>query len=240
MRFAAPLAVMASLMVTPVFAQELTPDQVKELALQAILENPEIVMQAVEILRERDAAAAEAEAAEQLSTLGDTLRNDPNAPVLGNPDGDVTIVEFFDYNCSYCRRASPAVKALIAADANLRVVYREWPILGPESVIAARAALASRNQGKYTEMHWAMMEHEGRMSENIVMQIAGDLGLDVEQLKVDMDSEAVEAHLATSTQMAKGLNFNGTPSFVVGDQTVPGFIEQAAMEDLIAQSRQGG
>ncbi|MEP5761929.1 MAG: DsbA family protein [Litoreibacter sp.] len=240
MRFAAPFAVIAALAGGPLFAQSLTPEQVKELALEAILENPQIVMDAVAILQEREAAAAAEQAALQLSTLGDALVNDPNAPVMGNPDGDVTVVEFFDYNCPYCRRASPAVKGVLATDPNVRVVYREWPILGPESVVATRAALAAREQDKYADMHWAMMEFEGRLSENVIMQIAGDVGLDIDKLKVDMQLPAIDAHIAQTTEMARGLNFNGTPAFVIGDQTVPGFIEQAAMEDMIARARQGG
>jgi len=134
-------------------AQNMTEDQVKKLALDAILENPEIIMQAVAILqqREKDRAASGA------NTVRLQLESDPNAPNLGNPEGDVTVVEFFDYNCPYCRSAGETMQALLAADANVRVIYREWPILGDDSVIAARAALAAREQGKYEAFHWALM-----------------------------------------------------------------------------------
>ena len=127
---------------TTAMAQDLSPDEVKKLALEAILENPEIVMQAVEILRARDAQAAEAADQETLSQGRAALERDPNAPVLGNPDGDVTVVEFFDYNCPYCQRAGEQVNEALGLDDGIRVVMLEWPILGEGSVWAARAALA--------------------------------------------------------------------------------------------------
>ncbi len=126
-----PLALAAALAVAqPALAQDLTPDEVKRLALEAILENPEIVMEAVEILREREEAAQAEATRSAISDLTSELTEDPNAPVLGNPDGDVTVVEFFDYNCPYCKRAATDVKGLLAADGNVRLVQREWPILG--------------------------------------------------------------------------------------------------------------
>ena len=234
---AASFALIAALATTPVSAQNLTPDEVKKLALEAILENPQIVMDAVAILREREAEETASNAAQNLANYRDTLENDPNAPVMGNPDGDVTLIEFFDYNCPYCRRAGAAVQALIKADPNLRVVYREWPILGPESVVATRASLAARKQGKYEELHWALMEMDGRINENSVMRLASNLGLDIEQLKADMQLPDIDAHIDASMEISAGLGFNGTPSFVIGDTTIPGFVEQEDLERLIEQMR---
>ena len=237
---AASFALIAALSVAPVSAQNLTPEDVKKLALEAILENPQIVMDAVAILREREEAAAAQGAAAALVEFRETLDNDPNAPVLGNPDGDVTLVEFFDYNCPYCRRAGKAVHALIEADPNLRVVYREWPILGPESVTATRASLAARKQGKYEEFHWALMDMDGRINENAVMRLASSLGMDVDRLKADMQLPEIDQHIATSMEISRGLGFNGTPSFVIGDTTVPGFVEQEDLAKLVEQARNGG
>lgn len=236
----ATFSLLAALAVTPVSAQEMTPEEVKKLALEAILENPQIVMEAVAILREREAAETAAQAEVSLAKYAELLKNDPNAPVMGNPDGDVTLVEFFDYNCPYCRRAGTAVKALIEADPNLRVVYREWPILGDASVVATRASLAAREQGKYEEMHWALMGLEGRVNENAVMRVASSLGMDVDQLKADMQLPAIDQHIATSMEISRGLGFNGTPSFVIGGQTVPGFVEQDELARLVEEARQGG
>jgi len=159
----------------PVAAQSMTEAQVKQLALEAILENPEIIMQAVAILQQREKERA----ASGANTVRLQLESDPNAPNLGNPEGDVTVVEFFDYNCPYCRSAGQTVQALLAADANVRVIYREWPILGDDSVIAARAALAAREQGKYEAFHWALMGGEGRVTEALIFKVARDLGMDV-------------------------------------------------------------
>ena len=134
-------------------AQDISDNKIKELALEAILENPEIIMQAVNILRQRDAIIAESGA----NTVRLELENDPGSPNLGNPEGDVTVVEFFDYNCPYCRQAGKTVQEIIAADPNVRIIFQEWPVLGEGSIFAARAALASRAQGMYEEFHWALM-----------------------------------------------------------------------------------
>ena len=176
-------------------------------------------------------------AAEVLDTEKATLENDPNAPVLGNPEGDVTVVEFFDYNCPYCRRVKPEMEALLAADPNVRVVYREWPILGEGSVFAARAALASRNQGKYEEFHWAMMQLKQRAEEATIIRVAEDIGLDVAQLRRDMTAPEIEEHIQTSMRLAQSLGFSGTPSFVIGDSLAPGLIQADQMIELVDQAR---
>jgi protein-disulfide isomerase len=214
-------------------AQNMTEDQVKKLALDAILENPEIIMQAVAILqqREKDRAASGA------NTVRLQLESDPNAPNLGNPEGDVTVVEFFDYNCPYCRSAGETMQALLAADANVRVIYREWPILGDDSVIAARAALAAREQGKYEAFHWALMNGEGRVTEAVIFKVARDLGMDIAQLEADMVSPAVQAHIALSNALAQQLGFTGTPAFIVGDKTAPGMLSFDEITILVAEAR---
>lgn len=232
------LAAVMSLGAMAASAEDLSEEDVKRLALEAILENPDIVMQAVEILRQRDEQAKAEGAKTVLDQQRDLLERDPNAPVIGNPDGDVTVVEFFDYNCPYCKRAAPIVKGVIAGDGNVRVVYREWPILGEGSVFAARAALAARNQGKYEEFHWALMGLNGRANEASVMKAARALGLDEDKLRADMNAPEVDAHIQVSMDLARGLGFTGTPSFVIGDALAPGLIEQAQMEQLISAVRE--
>lgn len=214
-------------------AQSMTDDQVKQLALEAILENPEIIMQAVEILQQRERE----QAASGANTVRLEVESDPNAPNLGNPEGDVTVVEFFDYNCPYCRSAGQTVQALLAADENVRVIYREWPILGDDSVMAARAALAAREQGKYEAFHWALMNGEGRVTEALIFKVARDLGMDVAQLEADMVSPAVEAHIALSNALAQQLGFTGTPAFIVGDKTAPGMLNLDEIAMLVAEAR---
>ncbi|MEM7490148.1 MAG: DsbA family protein [Pseudomonadota bacterium] len=235
-----PALLAAVLVGLPAAAQDFTAEEIKQLALQAILENPEIVMEAVSVLQAREEAAAEAAARETLSANRDTLEQDPNAPVFGNPDGDVTVVEFFDYNCPYCRRAGPEVDALLAADPDVRVVYREFPILGEGSVFAARAALAAREQDLYAEMHEALMAARGRVDERAVMQVAAEVGLDVDRLRADMEAPEVQAHIETTLQLAADLGFNGTPAFVVGDKMAPGLLDAAQLQQLVDEVREGG
>ena len=214
-------------------SQEISDEKIKQLALEAILENPDIIMQAVSILRQRETEIA----ASGANTVRLELENDPGSPNLGNPEGDVTVIEFFDYNCPYCRQAGKTLQELIVADPNVRIIFREWPVLGEESMFAARAALASRTQGKYEEFHWALMNGEGRATEASILKVARDLGLDIVRLLADMDSPAVELHLERSNDLARSLGFTGTPAFIVGDHTVPGMISLEKIEDLVADVR---
>ena len=221
-------------------AQEITEDRIRELVVETLRQNPELVLEALQTLEARQAEAQAAAAAAAAAIIADEralLEHDPNAPVLGNPQGDVTLVEFFDYNCPYCRRAMPEIDALLAEDGNIRLVLREWPILSEGSAIAARAALAARKQGKYADLHNALMGARAKLDEQSVLRIAGEVGLDVEQLKVDMQSPEVEEHIATSLRLAEALGFNGTPSFVVGDQLIPGFVEKAQLAEVVAAAR---
>ena len=219
------------------FADSLSEDRVKELVLEAIRDNPGIVLEAIQMIEKREKTAKAFEVKQVLTSNRDALERDPNAPVFGNPEGDVTVVEFFDYNCPYCRRVKPHMEALLAADKNVRVVYRELPILGEGSVFAARAALASREQGKYDEFHWAMMELKGRVEESNVMQAAEKLGIDTAQLRRDMESPKINEHIETSMRLARSLGFNGTPSFVIGEALAPGLIEADQMIEMVNQAR---
>ena len=239
-RLATSTALALCLAATSVSAEDLSREQMQELVLQTIHENPEIIMEALQTLQARKDQDDASQAQAVLSANRAALEQDPNAPVLGNPEGDVTVVEFFDYNCGYCRRTFEDVHTLMSDDTNVRVVMREWPILGEESVYAARASLASRNQGKYEEFHNALMRNEGRANEASVMRIAGELGMDVEQLKLDMDAPEVVAHIQTSMQLTQALGLNGTPAFIFGEQLVPGAIELEQMQALVAQSRDAG
>ncbi len=195
-------------------------------------------MEAVAILEAQEDARKADQSVALLSSRRDVLERDPNAPVLGNVDGDVTIVEFFDYNCPYCKRVKPEIQALMAADPDIRLVYREWPILGEGSVFAARAALAARNQGKYEEFHWAMMGLQGRAEEASILNAAVEIGLDADKLRADMDAPEINEHIQTSMELAAALGFNGTPSFVIGEALVPGFIKTVQFEGYVEGARE--
>lgn len=236
---ARPLAVCFAMFLAPLAssAQELDEAQIKELALEAIRENPEIILEAMSILEAREAEAQASAAQAVLSQERDTLERDPNAPVMGNPEGDVTVVEFMDYNCPYCRQAQPQVARLLEEDPGVRLVLREWPILSEGSVFAARAALAARKQDRYAEMHEALMTLQQPADETSVMRVAEALGLDLEQLRSDMEDPTIDEHLATSTRLVEALGFGGTPSFVIGDALVAGFVPYDELAGRVAEAR---
>ena len=225
--------VIAAFSFTTVAAQELNEADIKRLALEAILEKPEILIEALSILQERENVALAEAQTDALSELRDDFEQ--NAPIFGNLNGSVTLVEFFDYNCGYCRRAAPEVKAVLEASKDVRIIYREFPILGPGSEVAARASLAARNQGKYQQFHEAMMALNGQAVEASVMKIAGDVGLDLEVLKTDMQSDLVNDHIAASLRLAEALGITGTPTFVLGDEIIPGVIERGTLLEKIAE-----
>ncbi|MCH7692079.1 MAG: DsbA family protein [Proteobacteria bacterium] len=170
----------------------------------------------------------------------DELLNDPASPVGGNPDGDVTLVEFFDYQCPYCKTIFPSIQALLAEDRNLRYVFKEFPILGRASVFAARAALAARRQGKYLEFHTAVMSARGKLTETRVMRLAEKVGLDVDRLRRDMADGTVDAMIRRNLDLADGLGIFSTPVFIVGDTQIPGAVEIDTLKVLIARARQRG
>lgn len=236
--FAGLIVVTFAWLQAPANADEgMSEEKIKELALEAILENPQIIEQAFRRLEQLEEERKQAQIVAILENRRDVLEDDPNAPVLGNPNGDVTIVEFFDYNCPFCRRVKPEISELMQRDQNVRLVYREWPILGPGSVYAARAALASREQGKYEEFHWALMSLEVRAEEPAILKTAESIGLDIEKLQEDMNSPEIESHIALSMELADGLNITGTPTFIIGKSLVPGLVQADRLTEMVDQAR---
>jgi protein-disulfide isomerase len=201
-----------------------------------LMEKPELIMRALEALREREVTSKAEKSQLALQESRDALERDPQTPVGGNREGDVTVVEFFDYRCPYCKRSAPQVAALVQTDGNVRLVYKEWPILGPESVFAARAALAAHRQGKYIEFHDLVMGQQ-RFTEASVIAAAGTVGLDIEQLRVDMQAPGVGAYLDENMRLARSLGITGTPAFIIGDQLVRGAATLERMQALVAETR---
>lgn len=169
--------------------------------------------------------------------LRKSLERDPNAPVLGNPKGNITLTEFFDYNCPFCRTMVPTVKKVLAADSNLRIVFREWPVFGEGSYFAAQASLASLDQGKYWQMHSALMSLKGRAVEATVLRAAREAGLDIEKLRADMDKPRVHEHIERSHELADHMGLAGTPSFIAGDEALFGKQTHKQLQDMIARGR---
>ncbi len=224
----------------PLGAEEITPEQRK--AIEAIIhdylmQNPEVLIDALREAEAKASSDADVKAAQVLRDRRHEVFDDPATPVGGNPQGDVTIVEFFDYRCPYCKQVHPAIQKLLDQDRKLRFVYKEFPVLGEQSDIAAHAALAARLQGKYEPFHNAMMAAKGQINEELVYRIAGSIGLDVDRLKRDMTDPEIDRALSANRSLAKALDLRGTPGFIIGDHIVPGAIDLDALKTMVADAR---
>jgi protein-disulfide isomerase len=221
----------------PAAADGFTPEQTK--AIEAIVndyltKNPEVLTGALKKAEAELDRDADAKAAAAIGRNRRELYDDPQTPVGGNPEGKVSLVEFFDYRCPYCKEMQPSIEKLAAEDKGLRLVYKEFPILGPVSVTAAHAALAAERQGKYEAFHRAMMAARGNITDATVFAVAKSVGLDVAQLKRDMQAPAVDAEVAANMKLADAVEVSGTPAFVIGDRLIPGEIDAAALKKLVA------
>lgn len=215
---------------------DLPREAVEEIVREYLLREPEIIMQAIEELQRRRETQAAVEQRERLAGEQEALVGDARDPVLGNPDGDVTLVEFFDYRCGYCRIMAEPLQALLANDPDLRIVMKEFPILGPDSLLASRAALAAHRQGGYEAMHWALLA-ANRIDEAVIRRLAEEQGLDVDRLLADMEADPVAAHIQDNILLARGLAINGTPSFVIGETVLPGAVPFERLAGLVAEQR---
>ncbi|MGJ4940379.1 DsbA family protein [Bradyrhizobium sp. HKCCYLS1011] len=182
----------------------------------------------------RIARAQEVDEPDEASVL-----RDPEAPVTGSADGDITIVEWFDYNCPYCRKLQPELQQVVHDDGKVRWVLKEWPILGPGSVVAARMALACKYQDKYLQAHDALIGGNSKLTESRIDEVLGEAGIDVDRAKRDLtaNTKAIDAMLARNDAQARGLRFRGTPSFIVGKFRVPGALTMTQFEQVIADAR---
>src|ERR1700730_9931998 len=202
-----------------------------------LLHNPDVLIEALHGADLKVNRDADAKAGQVLSDQRREIFDAPATPVGGNPRGDVTIVEFFDYRCPYCKQVLPSLQALLKEDQKLRFLYKEMPVLGPQSVTAAHAALAAERQGKYEAFHTAMMATKGQITEDTVYKVAGSVGLDVERLKQDMSAPEIGQALKTNLALADALNIRGTPGFIIGNHIVPGALDLDALKDMIADAR---
>lgn len=237
------LIAMIALLVLPAQAAEFNDAQKKELGdiiRQYLLENPEVVRDAMQELERKQQVAEDAARTDSLKAMSAEIFHSKDDLVAGNPKGKVTMVEFFDYNCGYCKRAFPDVMKMIDTDKDLKLVMKEFPILGPGSVYAARAALASRQQGKYWEYHMALMAHEGRIDEAVADQIAQATGLDVKKLKADMEADEVNQVINRNMQLADSLKIQGTPAFIIDETVIPGAVGFDALAAVVKQIRDNG
>ena len=224
----------------PALAQGLTADQrteVLSLLRQALREDPSILREALaglEAADQRERADAQRAA---ISRQEEALFRDAADPVKGNPRGDVTIVEFFDTRCGYCKQLHPTMEALLRRDANVRVVMKDLPILGPNSVLASRALLAAHRQGRYGPYYDALMALRVEPTEAVLRQQAERVGLDWTRLRREMDDPAIQRRIEVNLRLAQSLGIEGTPALVVGGTLVPGAVDLPALERLVAEAR---
>jgi protein-disulfide isomerase len=221
-------------------AAEFTSEQKK--AIEAIIRdylanNPEVLLDALQAAEDKLKNESKDKAAQALSARRRELLDDPETPVGGNPKGDVSLVEFFDYRCPYCKQVEPALEALLGQDKQLRFVYKEFPVLGADSITASRAALAAWKQGKYDALHRALMSTKGQLDEATVLKVAQSAGLDGERLKRDMAAPEIDRALKANLQLAEALDIRGTPGFVIGEEIVPGAVDLETLKGLIAAAR---
>lgn len=202
-----------------------------------LLANPGIVRDALMALERQQLAEQEAQQQDAIASKADDILRSEFDYVAGNVDGDVTLVEFFDYNCGYCKRALADMNALLESDKNLRIVLKEFPILSQGSLEAAQLAIAARKQGKYLEFHQALLLDNGRMDGARALQIAEELGLDPEQLKKDSATPEVRQSIQAAHGLATDLGINGTPAYLIGNEIIPGAIGALALGEKIAALR---
>ena len=185
------------------------------------------------------AGAARAQDGEDNVLTEALVLRDPEIPVIGNANGDITIVEWFDYNCPYCRKLEPELRQVVQDDGKVRLVLKDWPILGPVSKVAARMALAAKYQDKFSAAHEAMMGVSSRLSEPRIDELLAGAGIDMDRLKADLAAKAtaIDAILARNNDQAEAFGFRGTPSFIVGKYRVPGVLTMAEFERVIADAR---
>ncbi len=222
----------------PVLILGIAGDEFERRVRSYLLAHPEVIAEALNRMEakrgEQEAAAAKA----ALKAHVVDVFQDQDSPVGGNPNGNVTLVEFFDYNCPYCRTMAPLMEKAEASDPQLRIVYKEFPILSAGSVFAAKAALAANRQGKYVAFHRALYQGRGQVDEAKVLEVARTLDLNVARMKADMQDAAIERMLETNNKLAQALHITGTPGFVAGDEVWTGATDFNGLQALISKGRE--
>ncbi len=205
-----------------------------------LMENPQVIMEAVQVLEQRQAAAQEQADLSLVSDNKDALFNDGFSFVGGNPDGDITLVEFLDYRCGYCRRAHPEVAKLLESDGNIRLIVKELPILGDQSVLASRFAIATKQVAggeAYKAMSDALMDFSGEITVPALSRLASTLGFDADAIAKAMNSDAVTEEISKTRALAQAMQINGTPTFVMQDELIRGYVPFDQMEIIVDEKR---
>ncbi len=202
-----------------------------------LLKNPVVIREAMEALQALELKEKRERAAEAMKELKSEILSNPGSPVGGNANGDISIVVFFDYNCGYCKQTLPQLQTVVEKDPQVRIVFKELPVLGPQSWFAAKAALAAGRQGKYVEFHHALMTAEAT-DENAIKSISKALGIDYSRLQKDMADPQIDEQINRNQRLAGSLDISGTPAYIIGDQIIPGAIDAASLANILDAQRQ--
>ena len=223
-------------------AAKLDTKAIEKIIRDYLMKNPEIVNDAMEAHQRNLAEQEELAVSQAIKTRRKEIQQDPGSFVGGNVNGDVTVVEFFDYRCGVCKRVHPIIGQVVKRDGKVRRVYKEWPILGPQSIYASRAAIAARKQGddKYLAFHNRMMTARQALNAGSVMQIAARAGLDTARLKRDLKDPEIDKILRRNYDLARALKLTGTPSFLIGDTLLRGGRDADTMLSIVRDERKKG
>lgn len=212
--------------------------ELKKMFDEYLAENGQKVLESVNSYQTELQEKDRIEAAARAQKFVENINKQTNLPMVGDKDGDITLVEFFDYNCGYCRKALEEIQVVLKDDKNLKVVFIDMPILGPASFEAAKWSLAAHRQGKYFEYHQALMEHSGQKDEGTLESLAKDAGLNLKKLRKDKDDPEIEIQLNAQVQEAKELGIRGTPGFVLNGELFPGFLPADQIKEIVAHARE--
>ncbi|MBT4109923.1 MAG: thioredoxin domain-containing protein [Pelagibacterales bacterium] len=217
--------------------EKLSKQELDKIMYEYIMENPQVILDSVDRLRkkmEEDSKLDEDYLKENFMQFA----NNPNIPYMGSDTPKVIIIEFFDYNCSYCKKSLDAVAELLRTEYDLKISFRDYPILSPSSRIAAKAALAAKKQGKYFSFHSALMSMQGNLNEDKIFTIANNLEMDIEKLKIDMQKDEIEEIIEDNESLARKLNIRGTPTFIINGKLYAGALDLKKLRQIINNSLQ--
>lgn len=212
--------------------------EIEKIVHDYLVAHPEVLIEAMQALDEKQVSEEKILQGKAIAANRAAIYDDPSSFVAGNPEGDVTVVEFFDYQCGFCKRSFGPLMETIKADGNIRLILKEFPILGPESVTASHAAFAAMRQGKYFELHQALFRNKGELSDEKLMRIASGAGLDTARLKRDMADPKIEDLIDRNYELARALAIKGTPAFIIGGQVSPGALNAEQLVAAVSEARE--
>ena len=222
--------------ITSVYSEDrLSKQKINDMIYEYIMENPEVILESVDKLRKKMQENSNIDE-NYLKENFLKLANDPSIPYMGSEKPKVIIIEFFDYNCGYCKKSMDAVTELLRTEYDLKISFRDYPILSPSSRVAAKAALAAKEQGKYFIFHSALMNMQGNLNDKKIYSLASKLDIDIKKLKIDMQKASIEKIIEKNEILAKKLNIRGTPTFIINGKLYAGALELNKLRQIINNS----